>query len=161
MGTTRLKQELNYFYWDPDCNLASLTRTGAVSGEIEFMMSNLEIFLNEDKLYVNEEEKSLHVISCSIEFFDEDDKQPVTVFEIESDPYLLKKGINKIKLVALKEKVSYPCKAEWSFPGMVLKVASLMNFVIKENTVELMVKAEEHVGGEEEFVFLNTWNNQY
>jgi hypothetical protein len=155
VGLTKLSQLLEYHYLDIDQNFVNLQSTGALAGELEYMQENMQYYLDQDKLFINRQELPLHVKSCQINFNDNDYRQPVAKFLIESEDYSLKRGVNTILLIALEERVDYPCLAQWKFPGTVLKVISTMKVKIKGQCVFLEATTGKKVGGNEEFKFMN------
>ncbi|MFQ5978694.1 MAG: hypothetical protein ACE5OZ_11255 [Candidatus Heimdallarchaeota archaeon] len=151
--TNQIIQYLRYFYLDSDRIYRKYELTDCLNGELERMETNLQIFLDQDAVFLNETDCNLQVSEVRQWYLKEDFSKVLVEFVIRSTPYQLCSSPNEITLESELEKAPYPCFSAWFFPGKVLAAKSVMTTIAKENRILLRARTEEWIGGKDEFLF--------
>ncbi|MHA2231175.1 MAG: hypothetical protein ACXAB4_01620 [Candidatus Hodarchaeales archaeon] len=146
-------QYLRYFYLDSDRIYRKYELTDCLNGELERMEANLQIFLDQDAVFLNETDCNLQISEVRQWYLKEDFSKVLVEFVIRSTPYQLCSSPNKITLESELEKAPYPCFSAWFFPGKVLAAKSVMKTITKKNRILLRARTEEWIGGRDEFMF--------
>lgn len=146
-------QRLRYFYLDKGRNFRKYELTDCLNGELERMETNLQIFLEQDAVCLNETDCKLTVCEARHQYLRENFSKVVIEFHIRSEYYQLRSGTNEITLTSELEKAPYPCYSAWFFPGKVLTAESIMAKTIKGNRVLLRAGTGEQIGNTERFLF--------
>ncbi|MFW9914228.1 MAG: hypothetical protein ACFFGZ_01350 [Candidatus Thorarchaeota archaeon] len=151
-------QRLRYFYLDKDRNFRKYELTDCLNGELERMETNLQIFLEQDAVFLNETDCKLTVCEARHQYLRKNFSKVVIEFHILSECYQLRSGTNEITLSTELEKAPYPCYSAWFFPGKVLAVESIMTKTIQENRALLRAGTGEQIGNTERFLFYHEKN---
>lgn len=146
-------QRLRYFYLDKDRNFRKYELTDCLNGELERMEKNLQIFLEQDAVFLNGMDCKLTVCEARHHYLKENFSKVLIEFHIRSEYYQLRSGINEITLSSELEKAPYPCYSAWFFPGKLLTAESIMKKTIKENRALLRAATGEQIGNTERFLF--------
>jgi hypothetical protein len=151
-------QRLRYFYLDKDRNFRKYELTDCLNGELERMEANLQIFLEQDAVFLNETDCKLTVCEARHQYLRGNFSKVVIEFHIRSEYYQLRSGTNEITLSTELEKAPYPCYSAWFFPGRILTAESIMIKAIKENRALLRAGTGEQIGNTERFLFRHEKN---
>ncbi|MFX0115169.1 MAG: hypothetical protein ACFFB3_11530 [Candidatus Hodarchaeota archaeon] len=146
-------QRLRYFYFDQDRIYRKYELTGCLDGELERMSTNLQIYLEQDAVFLNETDCNLQVCEVGYHYLRKDFSKILVEFMIYSKRYKIHLPTNEIKMETELENAPYPCYSVWHFPGEVLAVESRMRNTIKGNRVLLRTTQGEWIGGDERFEF--------
>ncbi len=149
----QLQETLFYYYFDPENNYQKFKENGVLDSVLLEVRENLQKYISEDRVFMNDTEIELHVDEVILDFKDRNPAYPILIFYIYSDPYELEIGKNVLTLDAKVETAPYECSAEWLFPGKVLEVKTRMHATIKDNYVYLKSYEGEPLGGLENFFF--------
>lgn len=155
ISAAKYSQKILFFYSD----VALIYYTYHELGEIERMLSaitqNMQMYVNQDKLYVNGSIVPLSITNTALQFEKEDKTKPVINFELEnsSDFKLILNSVNEIKLHAEFETVTYPITSHWILPGEVFHVESIQQVDINGNRVVFSSSIGNKIGGEEIILF--------
>lgn len=155
-----LYQDINFDYYDPDgvyFNIKKVLDSKGYSIEIEDIISTMQKFLLEDRIYINEDEIFLKIIKAKIFFANlEVINKPTLSFSIKSTPFALNIGDNVVLLDGERQKSPYPIFIEWNFPGKIISFRSSGKTMQSGNILKLYVAKNCWIGGKEEFIFTIT-----
>ncbi|QGA53360.1 hypothetical protein GFS03_01565 [Sulfolobus sp. E5-1-F] len=141
-----------FYYYDPENYYASLTRE-MLDKEMEIVKGNMQNFLDEEKIIINDRSTRAKVVSTDI--FLLDITHPVIEFIIVFRGKL-RKGVNVYENFYEEEITEYPYEAIWRFPGKILNVKMKGEITILENFLKIKVNKGIKVGGRERIEFLLT-----
>ncbi|MFX0208052.1 MAG: hypothetical protein ACFFDT_18850 [Candidatus Hodarchaeota archaeon] len=155
VGSEQIHQTLEFHYWDPSQIYLRLQKTDSLDGELVFIKQNLQDFIDEDKLFVNQVEVPMFVETVSLSFKENNPQLPILTFLIVSGSYqLIFNEKNCLILDAEQEIATYKCQAIWNLPGSVQHVVSSSPFKIDEHQVIFTSHKGQKVGGREEIYFI-------
>ena len=149
----RILQFIRYFYLDFDRVYRKYELTGCLEGELERMQGNLQTFLEQDAVFLNETDCNLITCETRHYYLKKDFSKVMVEFTVHSRPYKLNTPKNEITLGSELERAPYPCFSAWFFPGTVLTTKCTMTSTVKENRVLLKARTGEWIGGQEKFSF--------
>jgi len=142
-------QYMFFYYYDPDNYYASLNKD-LLNNELENIKENMQNFLDEEKIIINNEEVKAKVINTDI--FLLDITHPVIEFIILFKGKL-RKGINVYENMYEEEITEYPYEAIWRLPGKVVKVNMKGDVTVFNNFLKIRVNKGIKVGGKEVIKF--------
>jgi hypothetical protein len=156
---TRIHQKLYFYYDDPSKNYFHLKNTGASEGELEAVQTNLQYWIDQDDLLINNQKVRMIIQSSSLEFQRKNPVLPFIIFKISSQLYRLSsKEVNEIHLYAKPEKIPYPAISCWkTHIGSIKSVESKSYNVISYNRTQVTfyLTAGEVIGGDER-IYIDT-----
>ncbi|MCH4815487.1 MAG: hypothetical protein QXY87_07215 [Saccharolobus sp.] len=141
-----------FYYYDPENYYASLTRE-MVNKEIEVVKRNMQSFLDEEKIIINDRLTRAKVVSTDI--FLLDITHPVIEFIITFRGKV-RKGLNVYENFYEEEVTEYPYEVIWRFPGKILNVKMKGQISMLENFLKIKVNKGVKVGGRERIEFFLT-----
>lgn len=142
-------QYMFFYYYDPDNYYASLNKD-LLNNELENIRENMQNFLDEEKIIINNEEVKAKVINTDI--FLLDITHPVIEFIILFKGKL-RKGINVYENMYEEEITEYPYEAIWRLPGKVVEVNMKGDITVFNNFLKIRVNKGIKVGGKEVIKF--------
>ncbi|OLS18958.1 MAG: hypothetical protein HeimC3_47740 [Candidatus Heimdallarchaeota archaeon LC_3] len=158
IAESNLNQIINFYYFDPDQIYNKIKRDLDVKGENEEfskIIDNMQKYLDEDKVFINQEELFLDIVDGYISYPDTESLEyPLLTFEVSSSSYKLFNGRNIIELAGYDQKSPYLITANWNLPGVVLKVQSQTSHKIIGNKINFQAKKDEIISGYELIEFL-------
>ncbi|MEM1527722.1 MAG: hypothetical protein QW290_05615 [Sulfolobales archaeon] len=114
-STGEFRQKILFFYWDPDRELYRSTSTPlGKKHETETMRTNMQAFVDSEKILVNRKSVKARVLHVDIGFISSK-KRPYVEFLITFKGDLVK-GINTYENYYEREKVEYSYRVTWTFP---------------------------------------------
>ncbi|QPG49487.1 hypothetical protein HFC64_06340 [Saccharolobus solfataricus] len=141
-----------FYYYDPENYYVSLPRE-MLDKEMELVKENMQSFLDEEKIIINDRVTRAKVVSTDI--FLLDTTHPVIEFIITFKG-TLKEGLNVYENFYEEEITEYPYEAIWRFPGKILNVKMKGQVIILENFLKIKVNKGIKVGGRERIEFFLT-----
>ncbi|NPA99650.1 MAG: hypothetical protein GXO43_09760 [Crenarchaeota archaeon] len=149
-------QEVIFEYYDPDKYYAGLLRRPvALSKELKMLGENMQYFLDQEEVYINDERVYPRVVDVNIGV-KERGRYAYIVFNIEFTGKL-RKGINRYVNIYEEERAEYEYIVYWFLPvnARVVKAEVGVPYEILPNGRGLWfrVKPGTLVGGREEIVF--------
>ncbi|UCE12869.1 MAG: hypothetical protein JSV04_11835 [Candidatus Heimdallarchaeota archaeon] len=151
-------QSLYFYYHDPSKNFFHLEKTGASEGELEAVQENLQYWIDEDDLFVNNEKIRMLIQDTNLHFQENDPFFPFLFFSIESQYYqLYNERVNEIHLYAKPEKIPYPAISCWEvFTGKIISVESnSFNIISHDKTHTTFYLTKGEIIGGDERIFVN------
>ncbi|MFW9778662.1 MAG: hypothetical protein ACFFE8_07380 [Candidatus Heimdallarchaeota archaeon] len=149
----RIFQALFFYYHDPTQNYFYLKETGALGGEIEVIHQNLQAFIDEDTLWINDRKTRMLISQVQLEFRKNRRILPYLNFKIQSEPFGLHDGkINEIRLYAKPEDLAYPAISCWQTTiGLIDRVisSSFHQLSMDKTRVTFYMSKGDIVGGDE------------
>jgi hypothetical protein len=149
----RILQVLLFYYHDPARNYFYLKETGAIKGEIEVINRNLQAFIDEDTLWVNNRKTRMLISQILMNFRANRPDFPYLDFKIQSEPFFLMNGkINEIRLYAKPEDLAYPAISCWQATiGRIdsVKSHSFHQLSIDKTRVTFYMSKGDIIGGDE------------
>jgi hypothetical protein len=148
----QINHSLYFYYYDPSKVYFHLMNTGAIGGELEGIQKNLQLFIDEDDLLVNQQKISMIIIMTLLEFQKKRPEYPYLIFEIESQRYKFReKKLNEIHLYAKPEKLPYSAISCWETTGKIISVESNSSSILSHDKKRLVfyLSKGETIGGDE------------
>jgi hypothetical protein len=149
----RILQTLLFYYHDPARNYFYLKETGAMKGEIEVINRNLQAFIDEDTLWINNRKTRMLISQILLEFRTNRPNFPYLNFKIESEPFIFMNGkINEIHLYAKPEDLVYPAISCWQTTiGCIdtVRSSSFHQLSIDKTRVTFYMSKGDIIGGDE------------
>ena len=156
LGKNRITQSMYFYYYDTSKIYYNLMKTGAIRGELDSIQSNLQRYIDEDTLHINENLTRMVIDSTDVLFRDNDPLFPILSFQVLSTPYSLStESFNEVHLYAKPEKIPYSAISCWFTCGYILKVESNSFFTtndIQQNVTFYLTKNE--IVGDHERIFI-------
>ncbi|MHA2288034.1 MAG: hypothetical protein ACXABG_04525 [Promethearchaeota archaeon] len=152
LGKNRITQSMYFHYYDISKIYFNLMKTSAIRGELDSIQTNLQRFIDEDTLHINDNLIRMVVNSTEVFFQDNDPLFPILSFQVSSTPFLLNtNSLNEVHLYAKPEKVPYSAISCWNTCGNILKVESNSFFSIsdKRRNVTFFLTKNEIIGDHE------------
>ncbi|UCG01663.1 MAG: hypothetical protein JSW11_18885 [Candidatus Heimdallarchaeota archaeon] len=149
---SQIHQNLYFYYHDPSKNYFHLKNTGASKGELEAVQTNLQYWIDQDDLFINNQKVQMIIQNSILEFQENNPIFPFIMFKILSQPYKFRKNLNEIHLYAKPEKLPYPAISCWKTQiGMIHSVESNSYSVTNDNKTHLTfyLAKGEIIGGDE------------
>jgi hypothetical protein len=138
---------------DPARNYFYLKETGAMKGEIEVINRNLQAFIDEDTLWINNRKTRMLISQILLEFRTNRPNFPYLNFKIESEPFTFMNGkINEIHLYAKPEDLVYPAISCWQTTiGCIdsVRSSSFHQLSIDKTRVTFYMSKGDIIGGDE------------
>ncbi|MHA1331955.1 MAG: hypothetical protein ACTSR2_12860, partial [Candidatus Hodarchaeales archaeon] len=129
--------------------------TGAIKGELESIQSNLQFFLNEDDLFVDNLKKKMTIKKTQLDFRFQNRFLPCLSFLIISDEFNVRnKSKFQVELHTQPEKLPYPAIAVWRTRiGKFEKVISQTFHEVHHSGLEISfhMNTGDIIGGKEQF----------
>lgn len=153
---SRITQSMYFYYYDISKIYYNLKKTSAVRGELDSIQTNLQRFIDEDTLHINNNLIKMVINSTDVLFHGNDPLFPVLVFQVSSTPYLLSTtSLNEIHLYAKPEKIPYSAISCWKTNGNISKVESNSFFRINDNNHNLtFFLMKNEIIGDHERIFI-------
>jgi len=121
---------------------------------LDDIQSNMQTFIDEDRIYLNEIEVSLKIQATQVTYKQRKKIYPILTFDLISiGKIILKTGKNQIILDAPQEAVTYPVLSTWKLPGKVLHVLSTTIFKISGDRITFTTNIGQEIGGYEVIEF--------
>ncbi|MFX0122740.1 MAG: hypothetical protein ACFFAE_03825 [Candidatus Hodarchaeota archaeon] len=150
---SQISQNLYFYYHDPSRNFFHLKNTGASEGELEVVQANLQYWIDQDDLFINNQKVRMVIQNSALEFQENNPVFPFIIFKILSKSFkFYQKMMNEIHLYAKPEKLPYPAISCWRTQiGMICNVESQSYCVISYNKTHLIfyLTKGEIIGGDE------------
>ena len=154
VGSQRVRQRILFRYADPSENYHTFERLGTLDAELEEILLNLQGFLDQDELTLNDRVLSLYVTDVQLRYFERRFTAPELCFTVRSSPYRLRvPGPQILVLDSARERVDYPCLSVWRFPAPVVAVRSPNQWHVEDCRLSFHAEADDFFGGREKFVF--------
>ncbi|MFX1282622.1 MAG: hypothetical protein ACFFB5_03170 [Promethearchaeota archaeon] len=149
----QIQQTLYFYYSDPSKNYFHLKETGASKGELEAIQENLQYWIDQDDLFINDQSIRMIIQETNLYFQQNNPLLPYLVFNISSQPFkFYNQQVNEIHLYAKPEKLPYPAISNWKTSiGLIISVESRSFSVISPDKVFLTfyLAKGEIIGGDE------------
>lgn len=143
---------LYFYYYDPSKVYFHLMNTGAIKGELEEIQKNLQHFIDEDDLFINQKKVRMIIRKTMLGFKEKKPEYPFLIFEIASQVIELHEDkLNEIHLYAKPEILPYSAISCWETKGEITSVESNSFYILshdKRNLVFYLSKGEI-IGGDE------------
>ncbi|WP_338603995.1 hypothetical protein V6M85_05480 [Sulfolobus tengchongensis] len=143
-------QYMFFHYYDPENYYASLTKE-MLDKEIELVKGNMQNFLDDEEILINERKVKAIVVNTDIFLLDV--THPVIEFIIKFKGKL-KRGVNVYENVYEEEITEYPYEAIWRLPGKILNAKIKGQISIFDSFLKIKVNKGIKVGGRERIEFL-------
>jgi hypothetical protein len=129
--------------------------TGAIKGELEEIQKNLQHFINEDDLLVNQKKVCMIIRKTMLEFNEKKPEYPFLIFKIASQVIKLHEDkLNEIHLYAKPEKLPYSAISCWETEGEITSVESNSFYVLSHDKKQLVfyLSKGKIIGGDERLI---------
>ncbi|MHA1973065.1 MAG: hypothetical protein ACTSW1_08735 [Candidatus Hodarchaeales archaeon] len=150
-----IEQALYFHYYDPDEVYYRFKQTGAIKGELENIQSNLQLYLDEDDLFVDKLKKRMTVKKTQLYFRSQNKILPSLSFVIISEEYNISSTTKfQVELHTQPEKLPYPAISIWkTHIGKFSNVISKTFHKIENNRrqVGFYMNTGDTIGGIEQF----------
>ncbi|UCG89666.1 MAG: hypothetical protein JSU57_04105 [Candidatus Heimdallarchaeota archaeon] len=150
---TQILQTLYFYYNDPSKNYFHLQKTGASKGELETVQENLQYWIDQDDLFINNQNIRMIIQNTNLGFQENNPLLPYLVFNIVSQPYkFYDQRVNEIHLYAKPEKLPYPAISCWkTLTGTIISVESNSFSIVSHDKIHLTfyLTKGELIGGDE------------
>jgi hypothetical protein len=156
---SQIHQNLYFYYQDPSKNFFHLKNTGASEGELEAVQANLQYWIDQDDLFINNQKVRMIIQNSTLEFQENNPIFPFVIFKIFSQSYKFNiKKLNEIHLYAKPEKLPYPAISCWKTQiGMIRSVESNSYCIISYNKTHLtFYLAKGKIIGGDERIYIDT-----
>ncbi|MFX0014837.1 MAG: hypothetical protein ACFFB2_00450 [Promethearchaeota archaeon] len=162
---SQIQQTLYFYYSDPSKNYFNLRKTGASKGELEAIQENLQYWIDQDDLFVNNKHTRMIIRKTTLDFQENNPLYPFLLFNILSQPYQLDiQELNEIHLYAKPEKLPYPAISCWrTLIGIIKSIESnSLNIISQDrtNSVFYLTKGEIIGGDERIFIKLSRYSSK-
>ncbi|MFX0182532.1 MAG: hypothetical protein ACFE95_05540 [Candidatus Hodarchaeota archaeon] len=150
--THHINQSLYFYYYDPSKVYFHLMSTGAIGGELEGIQKNLQQFIDEDDLLVNQQKIRMIIRMTLLKYQKKGPKYPFLIFKIESQRCEFhEKKLNEIHLYAKPEKLPYSAISSWETTGKIISVESNSFYILSSDKKKLVfyLSKGETIGGNE------------
>jgi len=148
-----ISQNLFFYYYDRSEVYQKFNETGALKGELETIQSNLQYWIDQDDLYVNQRKIRMVIKSVKVDFIKEDFKFPVLFFQIASEEFKQHNASEIIiDLYAQPESLPYSAISVWScLSGNIVKVVSKTYHQVSQDRIQVIfyMSQSEFIGGSE------------
>lgn len=155
---TQIQQTLYFYYHDPSRNYFHLKKTGASKGELEAVQANLQYWIDQDDLFINNQNIRMIIQNANLVFQGNNPEFPYLIFYILSQPFqFFDQQINEIHLYAKPEKLPYPAISCWkTLIGTMISIESNSFCIISRDKTHLTfyLAKGEIIGGDER-IFLD------
>ncbi len=156
LGKNQITQSMFFHYYDSSKIYYNLMKTGALQGEMDSIQQNLQRFIDEDTLHINQRLIRMEINSTFLAFREDDPLFPILSFQVSSTPYRMSNtSTNEVHLYAKPEQIPHSAISCWFTNGIILKVESKSLFTIndrKQNIIFYLTRDE--IIGDHERIFI-------
>ncbi|MHA1993104.1 MAG: hypothetical protein ACW97Z_01020 [Candidatus Hodarchaeales archaeon] len=152
LGNNSITQNMYFYYYDISKIYFNLIKTSAIRGELDSIQTNLQRYIDEDTLHINNNLIRMVIKSTDVFFRDNDPLFPILSFQVSSTPFLLNtNALNEVHLYAKPEKIPYSAISCWNTCGSIQKVESNSFFSIndEQTNITFFLTKNEIIGGHE------------
>ena len=156
LGSSGISQSMYFYYYDISKIYFNLKKTGAIRGELDSIQANLQRYIDEDTLHINDNLIRMVIKSTDLFFRGNDPLFPILSFQVASSPYsLVTNSLNEVHLYAKPEKIPYSAFSCWNTCGQIQNVESTSFFRISNNQENVtFFLAKDEIIGDHERIFI-------
>ncbi len=152
LGNNQISQSMYFHYYDISKIYFNLMKTSAIQGELDSVQKNLQRFIDEDTLHINNKLIRMIIKSTKLYFYNNDPIFPILSFKVLSTPFQMNNtSTNEVHLYAKPEEIPHSAISCWYTNGNIYKVESTSFHTINNTgkNIIFFLTEGEIIGGHE------------